>query len=715
MDNNIFNALLGISAQEPRTAQAQGVLENLRKNPMPYRPDVQQVVQGTPPSTVLDLAMQSVPELRKPPLGVTVEPTDHSVQPTAEIVPAPIGGDLAEIYAGINNVTSGYEHPLYGQQVPAQTQPVPSVSMPPQQSDMPTPDLLPENQPVVEPPAAPPEVDLEAWAAASPTSEAAYQKYVESLGPKAVPMSISEWRHAEYEKTVPETEKAIKQTQKDLEAQRAQRHQDAANAYGIVAGTEQRKEFEERNAQSVSQGGRPLSEEEFLAEKRKENEIQTKDDSANDVKNKVGNMTPQTRIQVEDGLLTENTPENLAEAQRIADAAANKIKGGSTMSEVVEDAKGIFGDLFSSKAFQRAFIYYLGSRLMGYSASGSGMAAGQILMQGWEQQDKLDAATAKTTAETKKAAATAAAPSKQGSLWSSSTQSEIPGWWNKDETKFYVQGEGGQPQAVDWIGKGYTKFDKDKNLTIDQQVEAGTLNTSQRAANIAGPIIAELKAKEDEVGIAKVKASATDESISSMWSALKDYTKGNPSLKINTPEMQKTVNQAYRQYLQGVAKGDFEGTEYARALVERQLVTTKIGRGSDSVAPSASVFTTGESGTEPMTGNALVEGMSVVRKARDAMESQMKAALNHPDVDEKTKESIKSAMKDDVLTLSETMAVLERRFEQHTAKKDSKKFWQRLAEGTYGDSKKSSNPFMLWLTRPEAEYGYGSLDKILGM
>jgi len=68
---------------------------------------------------------------------------------------------------------------------------------------------------------------------------------------------------------------------------------------------------------------------------------------------------------------------------------------------MMKGASGFLGDLWGEKAVRNALVYYTGSRLMGYSASGSGMAAGQVLMKGWDNQAEVDLVTGTATAKAK--------------------------------------------------------------------------------------------------------------------------------------------------------------------------------------------------------------------------------------------------------------------------------------------------------------------------
>ena len=72
---------------------------------------------------------------------------------------------------------------------------------------------------------------------------------------------------------------------------------------------------------------------------------------------------------------------------------------GIPFKEMMEGAANALGDRWDDPAIRNALIYYTGARLMGYSGSGSGMAAGQVLLKGWDNEAKLGAKTADAQAK----------------------------------------------------------------------------------------------------------------------------------------------------------------------------------------------------------------------------------------------------------------------------------------------------------------------------
>ena len=118
-------------------------------------------------------------------------------------------------------------------------------------------------------------------------------------------------------------------------------------------------------------------------------------------------------------------PELDKEVQEAAKVVTDGVTDGQPPKTMLGLAGTMLGNIFSDPAVQQALVYYAGARLMGYSASGSGMAAGQVLKSGWEQQAVLD--------KEKRALSAAQAKSKSPDLsetvemWDPATRSIVSG------------------------------------------------------------------------------------------------------------------------------------------------------------------------------------------------------------------------------------------------------------------------------------------------
>lgn len=87
------------------------------------------------------------------------------------------------------------------------------------------------------------------------------------------------------------------------------------------------------------------------------------------------------------------TEDNLDEVDDLSRKVAEGFWDGNTLKSMMEGVGNFLGDRLEDPAMQNALIYYVGARLMGYTNSESGMAAGQVLQAEWGT-----AAKAKVTA-----------------------------------------------------------------------------------------------------------------------------------------------------------------------------------------------------------------------------------------------------------------------------------------------------------------------------
>jgi len=161
------------------------------------------------------------------------------------------------------------------------------------------------------------------------------------------------------------------------------------------------------------------------------------------------------------------TPEDDAEAKKAGDIAAELLLNDKETDPktVMESAAGFLGGLFEDKAIQQALIYYTGSRLMGYSGSGSGIAAGSVLLQGWANQDKKDLLTQTATAKAadEKSANDALDMSKTVTMWDPKAKQAVSGYMSKSG-RFQSSAGGDIVNAKDY---GLESYDKARHKTFD--------------------------------------------------------------------------------------------------------------------------------------------------------------------------------------------------------------------------------------------------------
>jgi len=120
------------------------------------------------------------------------------------------------------------------------------------------------------------------------------------------------------------------------------------------------------------------------------------------------------------------TPEQQALVDEKARIAAELLANDEDTDPktVMQMAGDALGSLFDDDAIKQALIYYTGARLMGYSASGSGMAAGNLLQKGWAAQNKNATDQAEADRKTDLAALKARTPDRSKTVQMFDTDSK---------------------------------------------------------------------------------------------------------------------------------------------------------------------------------------------------------------------------------------------------------------------------------------------------
>ena len=164
---------------------------------------------------------------------------------------------------------------------------------------------------------------------------------------------------------------------------------------------------------------------------------------------------------------------------------------GLTLKGMMEGAASFLGELWDDEAIQHAFVYYMGARLMGYSGSGSGMAAGQVLMKGWDNQAKADLVTDTATAkaDAKKLDNATIDQTKTVKMWDKTSKSIIEGYASKDGKSFYqitkdgmVMDEDGEPVSINPAASGLVTYSSGTHKTWDE-VDKGLLELTNKTQN----------------------------------------------------------------------------------------------------------------------------------------------------------------------------------------------------------------------------------------
>ena len=186
------------------------------------------------------------------------------------------------------------------------------------------------------------------------------------------------------------------------------------------------------------------------------------------------------------------TPEAQALVDAKAAAAAKLLEENKDADPktVMQMAGKALGSLFDDPAIKQALIYYTGARLMGYSGSGSGMAAGQVLLQGWANQDKQDllTQTATSKANAKKAENDALDMSKTVSMWNPRTRQQEIGYMSKSGN--FQRSSGGE--IYNAREQGLQTYDKSNPMhRTGEELDSSNVENMDKAvkdvlANISG-------------------------------------------------------------------------------------------------------------------------------------------------------------------------------------------------------------------------------------
>ena len=96
-------------------------------------------------------------------------------------------------------------------------------------------------------------------------------------------------------------------------------------------------------------------------------------------------LTKAAEVDIEN---TKLKPEELKEIDDLSQKVAEGFWDGKTVKAMMEGAGNFLGDRLADPAIQNALIYYVGARLMGYTNSESGMAAGMVLQDQWSTAGK---------------------------------------------------------------------------------------------------------------------------------------------------------------------------------------------------------------------------------------------------------------------------------------------------------------------------------------
>jgi len=268
-----------------------------------------------------------------------------------------------------------------------------------------------------------------------------------------------------------------------------------------------------------------------------------------------------TAATIDPSVVKKLTPEQQAEVDKAAavaaDALLNKDDNDDPQS-IMEGAAGLLGSLFEDKAIQQALMYYTGARLMGYSGSGSGMAAGQVLLKGWDNKAKTDLLTAK--ADEKKAANDAIDMSKSVTMFDTRTKKKVSGFGSKSG-KFVAEGS---DKVTSYKDSGLVPYNTDVHRTFE---EIDTEMVSETNAMVASTL-ANIKSSSGDDGEKYTTAGyqQVDELFGDGEALRRLLLHTTRSMKeagvdYNTPEFKSAFASTIQRNLRDVASGKYSESD----------------------------------------------------------------------------------------------------------------------------------------------------------
>jgi hypothetical protein len=406
---------------------------------------------------------------------------------------------------------------------------------------------------------------------------------------------------------------------------------------------------------------------------------------------------------VEDGtkIAEEIGGENVAKVQEAASAIDKAVEDGFSVEEAMKGAGGFLGDLFKDPAIQRALIYYTGSRLMGYSGSGSGMAAGQVLLQGWSNQDKQKAANDKAamTMTQKKAANDALDMSKTVSMWDPKTRQVQTGYMSKSG-KFQSSQGGAVVNAKDY---GLETYNKGQHKTFDE-IDNTNIASAQGAAK---DVLANISGNSDiydEVQQQTAQALFADGSAINETLGLVTRSARSSKIDTSTPQFQTAVSQSIRKYMMSSIRNPedtFDGSVTAGMADAIQADWIKADLTSEGGVPKH-VFGKGSWTADGVS--SMEEGYELPNKAVSKLMKQTKS-VNNALVSAAVEGGYTREEANATITQTKTIQKLGNIFTKDVmSSKVAREHWTQVAEKT------NTNAFNAWLSTT----GTDVEDKYLG-
>ena len=381
------------------------------------------------------------------------------------------------------------------------------------------------------------------------------------------------------------------------------------------------------------------------------------------------------------------TPEQLAAARSAGDGAGDAAGDGHSIKDALKAAGGYLGDMFESKAVRNALMYYTMSRMMGYSGSGSGMAAGQVLMKGWEKEadQELKAQTLSATNAAKKLENDTLDMSKTVSMFNTKNKRVVQGYMSKSGN-FQEVGSDKTYKATDL---DYVTYKPALHKTYDEIDSKLLTDTNQLVAST----LAGIKSNEENYS-----SYATAEELFANGNAVRDLISvatrdlKSAGVEYGTTEFRIAMEQTVQNHIREVASGKYEDGKSPlvadlAGIVESNYIKADLKR--QGPVPQF-VF---EKATWDDKGN--ITGYDEDFKMQSGGESKLIRQANSVTnqlITNFRNKGYPAAKVNQTITKQKTIAKLAKIFQDNVMSDTaSRTHWSDIAEG------RGNNPFNAWL------------------
>lgn len=380
------------------------------------------------------------------------------------------------------------------------------------------------------------------------------------------------------------------------------------------------------------------------------------------------------------------TPEQLRSFQTVSEEDETEVTNtitsffaglidGIPFKDMMEGAVNALGELWDDKAIQNAFVYYMGARLMGYSASGSGMAAGQVLLKGWDNKAKSDLALGTATA---KAAA-------DNAIDMSKTVNYVDKYGNFQKVyaskngKFInhpklgtvdVSKTGWRPAATGEKDRQTRKLDATDRVNEIQNLVLNNLRSQTKNADGDGMY--------DENNVGKVTQMFQEAGLSQQMVDSYTDSYGIDGLEKSIPMLRRAIE----SYSSAVANGEEVNIASLMGHLDRAMITS-----GKTQVPKTIYHSDGKVvGSDAM--NTLSRELNKVHRVQNDLITKVTASTT---LTEDQKDEFIYSMKTEA-TKADILIQLNKSFKAIPEKHMN--FWKKQAK----DSKTMSSPFIMWLS-----------------